>query len=195
MTLPEARGQRTPGGDLPEDAVLVERVLNGDVEAFGILVDRYQDTFATYATRMTGSVDDAIDIIQESMFRAYRALRHCKNPANFKGWLFRIVSNRCKTHLATRQRRRTERLDCHGPRLAAPDNQGVELERHDERRAIERALQELPVEQREAVVLRYIEGFSVREIAAAVGVSPSAVKMRLHRARAALRTRLEDVGG
>src|SRR6185503_20950079 len=72
------------------DAEVVERVLDGDVEAFGILVDRYQDEFAGFATLMTGSPDDAADVIQDAFVRAFHGLRGCRDRDNFKSWLFRI---------------------------------------------------------------------------------------------------------
>ena len=92
------------------DSEVIGRVLDGQPEAFGLLVDRYQDEFARYARFMSGSEEDAADIIQESLIRAYRSLHRCREPDNFKGWLFSIVSNRCKTHLARQRRRRTEAL-------------------------------------------------------------------------------------
>jgi RNA polymerase sigma-70 factor (ECF subfamily) len=176
---------------LPPDPEVIARVLAGDVEAFGTLVDRYQDEFAGFATQMTGSGDEAADIIQESLVRAYKALRRCRDPANFKGWLFRIVSNQCKTHLARRQRRRDGGGEGTGREPAAPDDPHGALEAAEARERLHAALQALPPDQREALLLKYVEGLSLEEMAERLSASVSALKMRLLRGRAALRGKLE----
>ncbi len=176
--------------DSPTDAEVIARVLNGDTEAFGLLVDRYQHEFAGYAKYMTGSTEEAADIIQDSLVRAYRALRRCQDRANFKGWLFRIVSNQCKTHLSRRRRRPTEPLTEDHP---APHDLGSEAEDADVRRRVHEALQELPTDQREALVLKYVEGLSLPEMTKLLHASASALKMRLLRGRSALREKLEGV--
>jgi RNA polymerase sigma-70 factor, ECF subfamily len=177
-------------GDTPTDADVIARVLNGDTEAFGLLVDRYQNEFAGYAKYMTGSIEETADIIQESLVRAFRSLRRCQDRANFKGWLFRIVSNQCKTHLKRRRRRSTEPLSEDHP---APQDPGSEAEAADVRRRVHQALQELPTDQREALVLKYVEGMSLPEMTGLLKASASALKMRLMRGRQALREKLEGV--
>ncbi len=177
-------------GDSPTDAEVIARVLNGDTDAFGLLVDRYQNEFAGYAKYMTGSMEEAADVIQESLVRAFRALRRCHDRANFKGWLFRIVSNQCKTHLKRRRRRPTEPLS---EEHQSPQDIGSEAEAADVRRRVHQALQELPTDQREALVLKYVEGLSLPEMTQQLKASASALKMRLLRGRAALREKLEGV--
>lgn len=179
-----------PMSDEPTDAEVIAMVLDGDTEQFGLLVDRYADAFARYATQMTGSADDAADVIQESLVRAFRSLRRCKDPAAFKGWLFRIVSNQCKTHVAKRRRRPMESLD-QATQLPAADDASAHAETAETRRHIRQALYDLPGEQRELLVLRYVEGLSIQEIAVSLAIGMSAVKMRLMRARRELLSRLE----
>lgn len=176
--------------DSPTDAEVIARVLDGDTEVFGLLVDRYQNEFAAYAKYMTGSAEEAADIIQESLVRAFKSLRRCQDRMNFKGWLFRIVSNQCKTHLARRKRRPTESLS---EDLLAPQDPGSEAEAADVRRRVHLALQELPTDQREALVLKYVKGLSLPEMARLLKASASALKMRLLRGRSALREKLEGV--
>jgi RNA polymerase sigma-70 factor, ECF subfamily len=175
------------------DAAVIRRVLEGDVEAFAVLVDRYQDEFAGYAKYMTGSLDEAADIIQESLVRAYRSLRRCQDRANFKGWFFRIVSNQCKTHLARWKRRETESLSERADELQAREDPGSDAEAADLRRRVHQALQELPADQREALVLKYVQGLDLPEMARLLKASVSALKMRLLRGRRALRDKLEGV--
>ena len=178
--------------DGPTDAEVIQRVLDGDADQFGVLVDRYGDEFARYAAYMTGSEDDAADVIQESLVRAFRSLRRCQDRANFKGWLFRIVSNQCKTHVSRRRRRSVESLD-EASEIPAVENPGADAEAADVRRRVREALQELAPEQREALVLKYVEGLSLPEMAERLSVGVSALKMRLLRARRELLGRLQEV--
>ena len=175
------------------DAEVIESVLAGDIDRFGLLVDRYQDEFARYAKYMTGSEDEAADVIQESLVRAYRSLRQCGDRANFKGWLFRIVSNQCKTHLAKRRRRRLEPLSDEATQVPSPADPEAETEGADVRWRVHQALQQLPTDQREALVLKYVEGLSLPEMAQALSASVSALKMRLLRGRRELLAKLEGV--
>ena len=174
------------------DAEVVARILGGDIEAFGVLVDRYQDSLAQYATQMTGSPDDAADVIQESFVRAFRFLRRCDNPANFKGWLFRIVSNQCKSHLSRHARRKTTTMDDMAA-LPAPDDPARDVAAEEMRGQVQRALEELPPDQREVLVLKYVQDRNLTEMAELLEVSIPALKMRLLRARTALRGKLQGV--
>ncbi len=178
------------GEDVP-DAAVIARVRAGDVEAFAVLVDRYQDEFTAYAKHMTGSADDAADIVQESLVRAYRSLGRCGDPARFKGWLFRIVSNQCKTYVARRAHRGRNRLDDVADVLAAPHEADSETREAELKLRLEEALLQLPAEQREALVLRYIHDLSIAEMTQVAGASIPALKMRLKRGREALRARLD----
>lgn len=174
------------------DAEVIKLVLSGDTEAFGVLMDRYERECAAYARYMTGSQDDAADVVQESLVRAYRSLRRCRNPERFKGWLFRIVSNQCKTHLARRNHRKRESLSVLEERHSdsAPD---ADAEAGELRRMVHESLQTLPVDQREALVLKYVHGMSLSEMAEVLSTSVPALKMRLLRGRELLRERLKGM--
>ena len=87
------------------DAVIVERVLRGNAEAFGDLVERYRDRYARYALHMLGNREDAEEALQDAFVRAYRSLARCEDPERFGAWLFRILVNRCRTLGARRGRR------------------------------------------------------------------------------------------
>lgn len=175
------------------DAEVITKILGGDTELFAVLVDRYQDEFARYAKYITGSEDEAADVIQESLVRAYRSLRRCKDRSNFKGWLFRIVSNQCKTHVARSRRRRLEPLSEEAAEVPSPENPGVDAEAADLRRKVHQALQELPAGHREVLVLKYVEELSLPEMAQLLSAGVSALKMRLLRARCELLAKLQGV--
>jgi len=87
------------------DAALVAATLNGDLNSYGVLVRRYQDTYFRFAVRMLGDREDADDALQSAFVRAFRALRDCREPARFGAWLYQIVINECRTFAARRARR------------------------------------------------------------------------------------------
>jgi RNA polymerase sigma-70 factor (ECF subfamily) len=174
------------------DADIIARVLDGDTEAFGILVDRYQAECAAFATHMTGSADDAADVVQESLVRAFKSLRRCRDRDRFKGWLFRILSNQCKTHLTRQRTRRAEGLAAAAD-VATEQTPEAAVEADELRQRVHEALLELPPDRREALVLKYVNGLSLPELSEVLGSSVPALKMRLLRARAGLRERLTRV--
>jgi len=180
--------------DDPTDATIVEQVLAGERMAFGLLVDRYQDRMFRYARHMGCDADQAGDAVQDSMVRAFRHLARCGDPDRFAGWLFRIVSNTCKSHLRRAGRNRPQPLDDFAATVPSeatgPDEA---LEAAEVRGRVRRALLELPHDQREALVLRYLEGRSVGEIEDITGLSTSAVKMRLKRGRDSLQGPLSSM--
>ncbi len=169
------------------DADVVSRVLSGDREAFGTLVDRHQDKMIAYVRHMGFGPEEALDIVQDGFVRAFKHLRRCGDPERFGGWLFRIVSNLCRTAATRPTRRKTEALEDHANGLRS---QRGDPEAHAEeawtRERVREALQAVPDDQREALVLMYLEGYSVAEIEELTGASSSAVKMRLKRGRDAL---------
>jgi len=174
------------------DAEIVRRVLAGHVDAFGVLVRRYQDTYFRFATRMLGGREDADDALQSAFVRAYRKLDMCRDPERFGAWLYQIVINECRT-LAARRDRRERRLvrDDHDldamPADTAPES-SADLE------LIQRALDQLDPDQREAFVLKYVEELSYEEMSELTGAGVSALKMRVKRAGDRLRELLDPTG-
>ena len=172
------------------DGEVVARVLDGDREAFRILVRRHQDMLFGHAMRMTGQSDIAADLVQESMVKAYTSLDRCRNPDRFGAWAFRIVANRCKDYLKN-VRRSNVALDDTGPMAGDMDPED-DLERGELRGRLDRALSRLPADQREAFVMKHEEGRSYSEMSELVGMSVGALKMRVHRARETLQEMLEE---
>lgn len=180
----EQRAEELPaidGSDGPGDGEIVRQVLAGDERAYARLVRRYKDVLFRYAERMTGRPDDAADIVQQTFIKGYRRLDSCQ-PDRVGGWLFRITVNLCKDHLKSR-RRRDVSLDAPEALAVARQEPGEGAERAEIREEIFAALQQLSPEQREAFVLKHVEGWSYEDMAERLGVSVSALKMRVHRAR------------
>lgn len=173
------------------DAQLVAAVRSGELQAFAELVHRYRDLHARYVLRLLGNRDDAEDVLQGAFLRAFRHLASCHDPDRFGAWLHRIVVNECRTALAKRALERRRLLDDDSALAFVPD-------RHPEgdvalRAAIDRALDRLTPESREAFVMKHVEDMPYEEIAALTGDSVSALKMRVKRACDQLRAELEPV--
>lgn len=172
------------------DGDIVARVLAGDVESYRVLVERYRTEFGRYAVALVGDSDSAEDALQEAFIRAYQSLHSCREPHRFKHWFFRILTNQCHN---ARARRRLESLDQHD--APARERADRPVEQDELRRAIELALSELTTEQREAFVMKHVDGRSYEEIAELLGAGVDALKMRVYRAREVLRRLLDGLGG
>ncbi len=173
------------------DAVIVARVLRGDVEAFAVLVEQYRDRYARYALHMLANREDAEEALQDAFTRAYRSLARCEDPERFGAWLFRILVNRCRTLGARRGRRARTFVVDENAVLDASEEHPAEQQAW--REEIDRALQQLRPDQREAFLLKYVEDMGYDEMSLLTGVGVSALKMRVMRACDRLRELLSEV--
>jgi RNA polymerase sigma-70 factor (ECF subfamily) len=176
------------------DAQLVERVLAGDDTAFALVMERYRTRLVRYARQMLGNDADAEEALQDAFLRAYRSLARCRDPDRLGSWLLAITANRCRT--ASRRRWYRDRLFATNPPDPAltGDHGADQAEELAWREAIRHALARLEPRQREAFLLHHVEGLGYAEMAAATGSGISALKMRVQRARARLRTLLQEAG-
>jgi RNA polymerase sigma-70 factor (ECF subfamily) len=172
------------------DAELVQLVLDGNVDAFAVLVARYRDRMARYATRLLGNVEDAEEVVQDTFVRAYRAIGRCEDPTRFGSWLFSILINRCRT-AGGRSTRRARTVTSDETAVLSASVEPV-VERSAWREEIERALARLDADQREAFVLKHVEDLSYEEISEMTGVGISALKMRVKRACDRMRVLLQE---
>ena len=174
------------------DADAVRRVLEGDAEAFRILVDRYYDRCLRLATHLLGAGGDAEDAVQDALLRAYRHLGSYQERDRFSAWLFRIVVNQSRTVGARRRGAQTLH------QRAFVEMGGVEpsvehpADREAIREELDKALAQLDPDQREAVVLKFSEDMTYDEMSAVTGVGVSALKMRVQRACRRLRALLTE---
>lgn len=170
-------------------AALVTAAQAGDREAFDELVRAtYADTY-TLAYRLTGDEEDARDVVQESYLRAYRGLKRFRGEAAFTTWMYRITANCAATFLGKRAKHRHDELS---DDLVVDDdrpagNPEAHIEAGASRDALQAALLRLPLRLRSVVVLRDVYDLPHEAIAAELGISESAAKVRLHRARRKLR--------
>ena len=168
---------------------LVTWAQSGTRLAFDELVRRTHGDAYGLALRLTGNTEDARDVVQDAYLRAYKGLKNFRRDANFRTWLYRIVAN-CAYTQATKNRRHRH-VELHDEVLVVetrPDNDpAVRGDIIALRDALEAAVQALPERLRAVVVLRDVYDLPHEAIAAELGISVSATKVRLHRARRRLR--------
>lgn len=187
--------------DVPDDSdgTLIGRAQQGDLAAFNLLVDRYQRPVYNVALRYLRSPEQAEDVTQDAFLRAYRALDTFRNVDGygFRAWLLRIASNRALDTLRAQQRRIADSLDARLDEEASgwePEDAGETPLQFAERGALSAALEHclgaLPHDQRLAIILADVQGYSYEEAAEITGVAVGTVKSRIHRGRARLRALL-----
>jgi RNA polymerase sigma-70 factor (ECF subfamily) len=173
-----------------ELAELVTAARSGDQAAFAQLVEAtHRDTF-TLAVRLTGNEEDARDVTQEAYLRAYRGLSRFRGDAQFSTWMYRITANCAATYLGRRNRHRHDPLPESAELIDLRSDVDPELRSDavDLRDRLLLALDVLPPKLRAVVVLRDVYELSHDAIAEELGISATAAKVRLHRARHKLRS-------
>jgi RNA polymerase sigma-70 factor (ECF subfamily) len=161
-------------------------VLDGDVEQYRFLVERYRAQFGRYALAVVGDRDAAQDAMQEAFIRAFDALATCRKPDRFGAWFFRILANQCRNQVA----RRRDVVDLEVVDLPGGDRADTAMDRRELAATLEAAMARLTPEQREAFVMKHVDGRSYEEMAELVGVGVDALKMRVYRARDTLQALL-----
>jgi RNA polymerase sigma-70 factor (ECF subfamily) len=178
----------------PADATLLSDVLAGDKEACARLVDQHSGRMLAVARRFLRCEEDCADAVQDAFLSAFRSLNSFKGNAQLGTWLHRIVTNVCLMKLRSQSRRHGVPLDDLLPTFN--DVRPSELADHSLDRAetqarVRACIEQLPDSYRKVVLLRDIEECDTDQTARLLGITPAAVKTRLHRARQALRAMLE----
>lgn len=178
-----------------DDQTLIAACRAGNTEAFGVMVRRYQDRLYPTVLRLTGSAEDAQDLLQETFLKAFEKLSKFQGDSSFYTWIYRIAVNLA---LSGRRRRRpraslVEGSDGHSglpvidPRETDPS---LPLERAERERIIQDALNSLAADHRAVVVMKEYDGLRYEEIGLILGIPVGTVRSRLHRARGELREKL-----
>ena len=181
------------------DAELVARLQRGDDSAFEAIVRAHSGRLLSVARRFLGNNEDAQDAVQDAFIRAYKAIHTFEARAQLHTWLHRILVNTALMKLRERRRRPTESIEELLPTYTNDGHQAVAsrdwsdavLERKETAAMVRQAIAMLPDQYREVLVLRDIEEKDTAEAADILGTTSNVVKVRLHRARQALRTLLD----
>jgi len=198
----------TAAGAGPSDLEVIQRVRNGESEAFRLLVERYQGRAYRLALRVLRDEEAARDAVQDAFVKAYSALGRFEGRSSFFTWFYRLVMNQCLD---------AKRRDKSGREVAFEEDAGHELERESSLEAVPevdgvsfapaatlmrkellghlaRAVERLPEAARETLLLREVEGLSYAEIASALGIPKGTVMSRLFYARKQLQKWLVEAG-
>jgi RNA polymerase sigma-70 factor (ECF subfamily) len=185
------------------DGTYVTRARTGDTDAFRALVERHSRSVFRLAFRMTGNEQDAEDVVQESMLRAYKQLSKFDERASFGTWLYRIAAN-CSLDLVRSRKRRTQNQvtapegesELENPVLTVrepgPNPERIALS-GEVREHLSAAMAELSPTERSAFVLRHFEGMCIEDVSRVLGCQPGAAKHSVFRAVQKLRRALEPV--
>ncbi len=192
---------------IDDDADLLSRCRKKDMDAFGILVRKYEKKMLNVAYRMTDDYDDACEIVQEAFLSAYRAIGNFRGEARFSTWLTSITMNHAKNHLRqSRSRSRHEVISLDDPTVTASGQSprypasssgsaGEDVERREIQFHVRECVGLLEEEYKEVLVLRDMEGFSYGEIGHMLKIPEGTVKSRLFRARFGVKECLKKVMG
>jgi len=177
-----------------DDQALVRQAQQGDQEAFATLVTRHQRYVYNLAYRLLRDTDEAADLTQEALFRAWRGLGSFRGESKFTTWLYRIVTNLCYNRLPGLQRQIRE-VDVDSARalaLQADHVPAAEIERQERRAWLHEQIAVLPGKYQLVITLFYLQELSYREIAQVLGVPLGTVKTHLYRARERLKQQIQN---
>ncbi len=189
-------------GDREADQILVERVQNGDKQAFGLLVAKYQRKLVRLLARLIRDPAEVEDVAQETFIKAYRALPSFRGESAFYTWLYRIGINTAKNWLVSHGRRVPTTTEVASEDAESYENGELLRDVNTPERVlmskqigdtVNAAMEALPEELRTAVVLREIEGLSYEEIAHVMDCPIGTVRSRIFRAREAIAQKLKPL--
>jgi RNA polymerase sigma-70 factor, ECF subfamily len=184
---------------IENETTIIEHAKSGDPHALKLLVDEYAPTIFRFAYNVCRNQDRAEHTTQETFVSLLSKLDQFDHKSKFSTWLYTIVSNHCLMLARSSKTRRTVPIGDEEGAIpeealgAVDDDPLLSLERRDLRRHLDDAIQKLPEDYRVVFVLRDLEGLSTEEVAKVTNLSIAAVKSRLHRARASLRTQLSPI--
>ncbi len=161
------------------DNKIIEAVRDGDTEAFGNLVNRYEDFVFTLILRMARSEDMARDIAQETFLRAYRGIRRFELRSSFKTWLYRIAYNTALSHIK-REKMEMKEIESTEPSLDTAPSHSLKL-------TLEKLIGKLKPELQSVIIFHYYDDLKYEEIAEVLQCPIGTVKIRLYRAKYELR--------
>ncbi|HJZ58481.1 MAG TPA: sigma-70 family RNA polymerase sigma factor [Gemmataceae bacterium] len=184
-------GASLPGSNPDDETELVAGLRAGEEDAYEALVRTHSGALMAIARRFLGDTNDAADAVQDAFVSVFKAMRSFEGSARLGTWLHRIAVNACLMKLRGRKRSRLVPLDdSHAPVCRSEDDH---LGRAEVAEQVRACIDQLPPAYRTVIRLRDIEGVDTAETAGRLGTNEGVVKVRLHRARQALRALLEPV--
>lgn len=190
-----AQAMKIESESIPDKEILY-KVINGDIDSFEIIVDRYKNRLMNFVFRFVKDYDVSEDIVQETFLRVFRKRRDYKAIANFSTWIFTIAGNLAKSELRRRKRWKFLSIDANtsGERNFELPDHGIKPDRFTSitllNENVQKSIDSLQPKYKEALILRDIDGMTYRQIAEITHVPIGTVKSRVNRARMKLKKKL-----
>ncbi|UOB18012.1 RNA polymerase sigma factor [Abyssalbus ytuae] len=167
------------------DQYYITSVCAGRVNDFSFIVEKYKDMVFTLCLRMLKDREEAEEVAQDTFVKAFKSITKFKGDAKFSTWLYRIAYNACIDNLKSRKKTiKSDLIDKVNPGdLGEEENAVLTMEREERKRVIEKAIGNLPEEDRAIITLFYFEELSLHEISSVIGITPNNIKVRLFRSR------------
>lgn len=177
-----------------QDQYYIDKVINGDIQAFSVLVDRYKHMIFTLAFKIVKNREEAEEVSQDVFVKIYQALHTFKNDSKFSTWAYKIAYYRSLDYLKKRGRSvNANSVDISTVYdLASVENTLDGLEANERKTAIKNAIAELPEDAAVIITLHYFEELSLKEISEVMGIATNTAKVRLFRSRKRLAEILEN---
>ena len=176
------------------DHILINQIIEGDTNAFAVLVDRYKDLVFTLALRMLKNREEAEEVAQDAFIKTYKSLEKFKGDSKFSTWLYRVAYNTCLDRIKKNKKHihNIEINEFTAHQVFTIDNalDHMELKERDE--AIQRCIHLLPSEDSFLLTLYYFDDLSLDEISKITGITSNAIKVKLFRSRKKLATILKS---
>jgi RNA polymerase sigma-70 factor (ECF subfamily) len=178
---------------MTQEQQLIALAREGDAGAFGELVKLYKGPIQRYLYKLTGDVEQAGDLTQDTFLKAYQNLNSIRSDLAFKPWLYRIATR--TVHSAWRRARLKNFINFDGENLPGKSQIEDTVKNLEEKLAVRTALHAVPRSHRECLVLHFVEGFKYREIALTLGISEEAVRKRVARGKEQFKEAYKINGG
>ncbi|MCM8759515.1 MAG: sigma-70 family RNA polymerase sigma factor [Candidatus Omnitrophica bacterium] len=180
-----------------DDTHLVKIVQDGnDIAAFEILVRRYQDMVYNICFRFMGQKEEALDCSQETFIKVYENIKRFKHLSSFRTWIYRIAVNTCKNHLSSRRFRNQQKTDYISEKMeigSSFESPEVYFEKQRLQKIVQDAIDKLPLDQKQLIILRDIQQLSYQEIREITKLPEGTIKSKISRAREKLKELLKDI--
>ena len=180
------------------DTVLVREIKKGNEQAFKKLVEKYKDSAFSFALHLIGHYEDAQDISQDAFAKVYFKIQDFREESSFKTWFYKIIVNLCRTYHKKKKFRSFITLPKGNKDsekdilLFAEDDVENNILRKEKKIRIEKAIEKLPLKQKEAFIMKHMEGMKIKDIAKASKCTESTVKTHIFRAVSFLKEKLQD---
>ena len=187
------KGVESGRTEMTDEKQLIVLACGGDTDAFGELVKVYKDPIVRYLYKLTGDVEKASDLTQDTFLKAYENINSIRSEAAFKPWLYRIATRTVHSYWRRANLRNFISFDSSKPpagEITEDTTKNIE-----EKMTLRIALRKVPQHQRECLVLHFVEGFKYREIATTLGISEEAVRKRVARGKEIFKDAYKSNGG